>query len=485
MLFNSVEYLFIFLPLAVLGYYLAGLTRSRTLVNAWCVLASLFFYSWWRPENITVILVSILMNHFLGRELGRKKNKRLLVAGIAANLLLLFYYKYIDFFILNVNLATGAGIRPLDIVLPLAISFFTFQQIAFLVDCHRGGAKEHSFLEYILFVAFFPQLIAGPIVRHNEMMPQFQKEGAARPNLENIAKGLFILSVGLFKKVVIADTFATWASAGFGGNFLPTFFDAWGISLSYTFQIYFDFSGYTDMAIGSALMFNILLPVNFNSPYKALNIQDFWRRWHITLSHWLREHVYIPLGGSRGGRWATALNLFLTFLIGGIWHGAGWTFVVWGALHGIALVAHRFWKNAGYRLNRYVSWACTFLFVNAAWVFFRAESLKDAARILRGMAMFNGVALPARLGAILGVSGSLPEVPFVTGLTTYLFILAMGLVAVAMPNSMELIGFNCAEPEKCLFQRKVPAAVLTGLAAGIASLFLVITTGSEFLYFNF
>ena len=262
--------------------------------------------------------------------------------------------------------------------MPIAISFFTFQQIIYLVDSYRGETKEYAFLNYSVFVAFFPQLISGPIVHHKEMMPQFENNRNKIINHENIAIGMLFFSIGLFKKVVLADTFATWATNGFDRAEILYFFEAWATSLSYTFQLYFDFSGYADMAIGIGLLFNIRLPINFNSPYKSRDIRDFWRRWHITLSRFLRDYVYIPLGGNKGTSIKTYNNLMVTFLIGGIWHGAGWTFVFWGLLHGLALVLQRLWSSFGLKMPTLLAWFITYNFVNLAWVFFRAESFSDA-----------------------------------------------------------------------------------------------------------
>ena len=354
------------------------------------VFASLFFYSWWNIAYLPIILSSLLFNYVIGNSLNenfkkvRVHKKYLLAFGIISNISLLGYFKYTDFLINNFNLAFDGSVPLLHLALPLAISFFTFQQIAYLVDSYRGETAEYDFLNYALFVTFFPQLIAGPIVHHSEMMPQFASRWNLVKNYKNIALGLFIFSIGLFKKVVIADSFAVWAAAGFNASTL-NFFEAWATSLSYTFQLYFDFSGYTDMAIGAALLFNIKLPINFNSPYKALDIQDFWRRWHITLSRFLRDYVYIPLGGNRKGSFRTYTNLLATFIIGGIWHGAGWTFVFWGFLHGMALVIHRFWKSLGMNMPKVLAWFITFNFINIAWVFFRAKEWSDAVMVLRGM----------------------------------------------------------------------------------------------------
>lgn len=371
--------------------------NKRLVIGAkgFLVFASLFFYSWWNIAYLPIILSSMLFNYVIGNSLndnyGKIKinKKTLLSVGIVANLALLGYFKYADFFMENFNLAFDGSMPLLHLALPLAISFFTFQQIAYLVDSYRKETAEYDFLNYALFVTFFPQLIAGPIVHHKEMMPQFASKWNMVKNYKNIALGLFIFSIGLFKKVVIADTFAIWATKGFDHSEVLTLFEAWITSLSYTFQLYFDFSGYTDMAIGAALLFNIKLPINFNSPYKARDIQDFWRRWHITLSRFLRDYIYIPLGGNRVSSFRTYNNLMITFILGGLWHGAGWTFVFWGFLHGVALVIHRFWKQLGFTMNSILAWFITFNFVNIAWVFFRAKEWEDAVKVLKGMFGLN------------------------------------------------------------------------------------------------
>jgi D-alanyl-lipoteichoic acid acyltransferase DltB (MBOAT superfamily) len=403
LLFNSYPFIFLFLPISFFVYfYLLG-RRLKTAARAFLVGASLFFYSWWNVIYLPIILFSMFFNYAVGSTLGEKSKivqihrKGLLFFGIAANLSLLGYFKYSDFFISNINLLFGASIPLLHLVLPLAISFFTFQQIAYLVDSYRGETKEYDFLNYALFVTFFPQLIAGPIVHHSEMMPQFASRWNLVKNYKHIAAGLFIFSIGLFKKVVIADGFAVWATAGFDTAPFLTLIEAWATSLSYTFQLYFDFSGYTDMAIGAALLFNIKLPFNFNSPYKAMDIQDFWHRWHMTLSRFLRDYLYIPLGGNRKGSFRSYTNLLITFLLGGAWHGAEWTFVLWGLLHGMALMLHRAWKSFGFSMPNLWGWLVTFLFVNFSWVFFRAEEWSDAVRVLKGMIGVSGITLPTGL----------------------------------------------------------------------------------------
>jgi D-alanyl-lipoteichoic acid acyltransferase DltB (MBOAT superfamily) len=356
----------------------------------------------------------MVFNYVIGRSLNKacKNNtkgfskKSILIFGIVFNLSLLGYFKYTDFLIENFNLAFNSNAELLNLALPLAISFFTFQQIAYLVDSYRQETKEYDFLNYALFVTFFPQLIAGPIVHHKEMMPQFAKTRNKVKNYRNIATGLFIFSIGLFKKVVIADTFAIWATNGFDTATTLNLFEAWATSLSYTFQLYFDFSGYADMAIGLALLFNIRLPINFNSPYKATNIQDFWRRWHMTLSRFMRDYIYIPLGGNKKGSFRTYNNLMATFVIGGIWHGAGWTFVFWGFLHGAALAVQKLWSKLGFKLWTWLAWFITFNFVNITWVFFRAKEWDDAVKVLSSMFSLGGLELSFNyLQAMIMLSG--------------------------------------------------------------------------------
>ena len=343
MLFNSYSFIFIFLPLTFLIYFLLNSKGLYFYSKTFIALASLVFYSWWNIIYLPLLLLSITFNFTIGIMLSNKteknyKKKLLLVLGIITNLLLLGYFKYMDFFIENYNSITDSNFPLLEITLPLAISFFTFQQISYLVDSYKGFTKEYKFIDYTIFVTFFPQLIAGPIVHHKEMMPQFSDNKNKTINFQNISMGLFIFSIGLFKKVVIADSFSSYVSNGFDIQEKLTFIEAWITSLSYTFQLYYDFSGYTDMAIGLALLFNIKLPINFNSPYKATNIQDFWRRWHMTLSRFLKDYIYIPLGGNKGKDLTIYTNLLITFLLAGIWHGAGWTFVLWGLFHALAMI---------------------------------------------------------------------------------------------------------------------------------------------------
>ena len=490
MLFNSYEFIFAFLPFTFFVYFYLNRKRLTEAAKAFLVFASLFFYSWWNIAYLPIILASMLFNYVVGVSLSKKGEhakvgkKAVLVFGIVANVALLGYFKYADFFLENINLVTGANIPLLHLALPLAISFFTFQQIAYLVDSYRGETKEYDFLNYANFVTFFPQLIAGPIVHHAEMMPQFARKRNKVKHYSNIAMGLFIFSIGLFKKVVIADTFGVWAKQGFDVAQSLNFFEAWATSLSYTFQLYFDFSGYTDMAIGAALLFNIKLPINFNSPYKALSIQDFWHRWHMTLSRFLKDYIYIPLGGNRKGEYRTYYNLMVTFLIGGIWHGAGWTFLFWGFLHGLALVIQKVWNSLGFRLHTLLAWFITFNFVNIAWVFFRAKEWDDALKVLGGMAGTNGFVLPGFLRTKLGFLqthgiefGQWMQKMAIAGdggMKAVVWTMGGFILILAFKNSNELL-------ERFDFRKRELLFMLVCFTVAILSL----KKASDFLYFNF
>jgi D-alanyl-lipoteichoic acid acyltransferase DltB (MBOAT superfamily) len=470
LLFNSFEFIFAFLPITFFIYFYLNHLRVVEASKGFLLFSSLFFYSWWDIIYLPIILSSMLFNYILSHYLMQQdrklenilSKKSILTFGILVNISLLGYFKYTDFFLENFNLTFNTKIELLHLALPLAISFFTFQQISYLIDSYKQKMKEYNFLNYALFVTFFPQLIAGPIVHHKEMMPQFSKNKNKIKNYKNIAKGLFIFSIGLFKKVIIADIFSRWATQGFDVATTLNLTQAWITSLSYTFQLYFDFSGYTDMAIGIALFFNIKLPINFNSPYKAVNIQDFWKRWHITLSRFLKDYIYIPLGGNRKGDFRTYNNLLITFLIGGLWHGAGWTFVFWGFLHGIALIIHRIWSHLNFRLWSWVGWFITFNFINISWIFFRAKEWDDAIKVLGSMFTINPMIFSFSLEHI---NGSIKTIPMVI---IFLF------VVLFTKNSMEKLQ------EFKLNYRTVIFTVIT-FFLGIISMNKV----SEFLYFNF
>lgn len=489
MLFNGYEFIFFFLPVTFFIYFWLNKKRLTQASKAWMVFASLFFYSWWNIVYLPLILGSILFNFAVGSTITKMNDgtsvkkgfssKSLLTFGIVSNIALLAYFKYMDFFIINTNSVLGTHWDLMHIILPLGISFFTFTQIAYLVDAHHNEVKEMDYLNYTLFVTFFPHLLAGPILHHKEMMPQFDSIKSKVINYKNISAGLFLFSIGLFKKVVIADTFAQWAIIGFDQAETLDRVEAWATSLSYTFQLYFDFSGYTDMALGIALLFNIKLPINFNSPYKALDIQDFWRRWHITLSRFLRDYIYIPIGGNRNGEFRTYANLFTVFLIGGLWHGASWMFIIWGALHASAIVIHRAWKSFGFAMNKIIAWFITFNFINITWIFFRAKDWDSAQKILQGMFFGDTVfsdKLEQKLFFLKNIG--IEFGPFTThlgGHASTMVWIAVGLIlVVAAPNSNTWV--RALKPTK--FYLFITIFVLLYS-------FLNLAKNSEFLYFNF
>jgi alginate O-acetyltransferase complex protein AlgI len=489
MIFNSPTFIFAFLPVVFVGWLILARQRLAVAAKTWLAAGSMVFYAWWNPFFLPLLLGSIWFNYRLGTALmplaGQRAGRRLLAFGVGMNLLALCWFKYANFIVANLNAVTPAAIPSLDVPLPLGVSFFTFTQIAWLVDSWQGKVRNRSALDFTLFVTFFPHLIAGPILHHQEMMSQFASRWTRGLRASNVARGLFLFSLGLFKKVVLADTFAIWADGGFDASGPLDFFGAWGASLSYALQLYFDFSGYCDMAIGAALIFNIRLPINFNSPYKALDIQDFWRRWHMTLSRYLRDYVYVPLGGNRRGPARVSINLMATFVLGGLWHGASWMFVAWGALHGAAIVVHRAWKARMTPLPKALAWTVTFAFVVVAWVFFRAKSWEAAARILDGMCDLRSIAawpsslLPTRDLAWAGtffdpLLGLLP-VQLVAHLAC-LVAVAVGMVVVSQRNTMELADRHA------LSGRGLMAAFL---AFSTAALMMVASRQSAFLYFNF
>ena len=402
--------------------------------------------------------------------------KYVLIFGIVCNVALLCYYKYMDFFISNINLLTNSQFNLTQIALPLGISFFTFTQIAYLVDVYRNVANEYQVANYVLFVTFFPHLIAGPIIHHKEMMPQFDRLRNKILNYKNIEKGIFLFAIGLFKKVVLADTVGVWANYGFDIQTPLYFLEAWVTALSFTFQIYFDFSGYTDMALGSALLFNIYLPNNFNSPYKALNIQDFWRRWHITLSRFLRDYIYIPLGGNRQEE---LRNLFLTFLIGGIWHGAGWTFIIWGVLHGAAMIIQRLWQKLDITMPKLLAWFITFNFINVTWIFFRAKNWESATNVLKGMFGLNGFhfeSMKLSLNYILNNNLIFHNWSRTRGYDIRIlsYLLFLLIIVLFFKNSQEMVNKFMPNNKNLVF-----AIVI--MIIGI----LHLSRPTEFLYFNF
>jgi alginate O-acetyltransferase complex protein AlgI len=508
-LFNSLGFLLFFLPAAVAGFFWFGRFNQR-LAAAWLAGASIFFYGYWDYRYLALLGGSILFNYWAGYKIGhivQSGRKFWLTFAVTLNLLLLAYYKYADFFIVTLNGTVGTGLPLLNIALPVGISFFTFTQIAFLVDTYQGKVKEYRFIHYVLFVTYFPHLIAGPVLHHKEMMPQFANPLNYRPSASNFAVGASIFVVGLAKKVLIADNIAPMANAVFTPGANPQFIEAWVGVLAYTFQLYFDFSGYSDMAIGLSRMFGIALPLNFNSPYKALNISDFWRRWHMTLSRFLRDYLYVALGGNRHGSFARYRNLMLTMVLGGLWHGAGWTYVVWGTLHGLYLVIHLAWGALLGRLG-WVNWQSssayrwgatllTFMAVMLAWVFFRATDFATAANILGALVGNNGLSLPNTAKPLAQGFASVGIQPVFEGIrwvdTFGLVILAGAMLLTWLaPNTQEI--FRRFEPclEKVNEPREMPSLVWQpSLRWSVALAFLMcicvlsLNRPSEFLYFQF
>lgn len=471
------------------------------------VLASLFFYGWWNPLYVPLILASVLVNFFLGRQMAKQQQqtlrKILLWLGLGFNLLLLGYFKYANFFVDSVQTLSGAQFNWTDVVLPIAISFFTFQQIAYLVDVYKNKAKEYRFVHYCLFITFFPQLIAGPVVHHRDILPQFLQPHVYRFSTKHFALGLTLFAMGLFKKTVFADSIAVYASPIFvaadSGDVL-TFIESWGGLMAYSFQIYFDFSGYSDMAMGLAMMIGIMLPVNFNSPYKAANFVELWRRWHITVSQFLRDYIYIPLGGSRRGKVRRYNNLMITMVLGGLWHGAGVGFIVWGFLMGSYLCINSAW---GYWCSRLgfapkAGWyhkGCvllTFLVWTASWPFFNAATLDGTMALYQGLSGFNGIVLPqgysAWLSPLLAIANPLDitfgKVQHFAGSVQIAGLIFLAVVVWTMPNSNELIRRLSVMSKR---RGQARWLALYGLLGGFALAMglMGISEFNEFIYFRF
>ncbi len=507
MLFNSYTFIFLFLPLTLLLFHSlrnAGLERGSILV---LTLMSLVFYGWWNAKYLLLLVPLILVNFVLATRIAPRGGQRpstaklLLVTGLALNLAALGYFKYANFFVDNFNGLLGLNLFLDKVVLPLGISFFIFQKIAFLIDVYNGKVDRLNLLDYSLFVAFFPQLIAGPIVHHSEVMEQFRKKGSIPTDC--FALGITIFAIGLAKKVLFADTAALYASPQFAAVAAGAkldFFAAWGAALAYTAQLYFDFSGYSDMAIGSALLFGIRLPVNFNSPYKSASIIEFWTRWHITLSRFLRDYLYIPLGGSRKGRTRHFINLFVTMLLCGLWHGAGWTFVIWGALHGFYLVINHMWRLLREKLGiffdesnssrRWIGQTTTFFAIVVGWVLFRSEDFGSAIEMLKAMAGHNGINLPTSLANLrLVLPGSHGSTA--SGIAVSAALLAIAWIA---PNTQQITAYigpkgvydpgDVGEERITISWMISPRwAVAVGCLLCVSLLFM--SKVSEFIYFQF
>ena len=523
MLFNSYEFLLVFFPLTLAGFFWTGRRFGLDVAIAWLSIASMAFYAWWDWRYAPLLAASITGNALAGRSIVQLRSEERLSAArhtlwlaIALNLLLLGYFKYANFFLDAFAAAMGTTRSTLDVVLPIGISFFTFTQIAYLVDAWRGEVEAFSLRRYILFVTYFPHLIAGPVLHHREMMSQFADPRIVHPRWSNLSVGASIFIIGLFKKVILADNTAIYASPLFAaaraGDPL-TFFDAWLGAFAYSMQLYFDFSAYSDMAIGLSLMFGIRIPMNFNSPYQATNIIDFWRRWHLSLSRFLRDYLYIPLGGGHSGPIRQRVNLMVTMLLGGLWHGAGWTFVVWGGLHGIYLVVNHVWRTwraslrtPTSRHERWMGAVLTFIAVLVAWVFFRADSWEAASRIVLAMAGHNGVGLPGGLGQTLpsplregleGLGMSFDGM-FLVRVGDWreggAWLALTGAIAFLAPNTyrwfyafrpaLPIYGTPAPIQKRRLRWRPSPAWALC-LGALFFVSFLALSRPSEFLYFQF
>ncbi len=478
MVFSSLEYFLCFLPVTVFIYYFCLYKHYTKYLLFIIIISSLFFYGYWNPKNLYIIISSVLVNYCFSRLLLSQNTyrKTIFILSVFFNIFLIFIYKYLDFSISIVNYCFNQELPFYHIVLPIGISFFTFQQIAYLSDCYTQkhlGSSE-GFLNYCCFICFFPQLIAGPIVHHKDVIPQFYSIQSQIIRWKNIHYAILFFTIGLSKKLLIADNLSPLVTYCFDTADQLTFLEALFGSLCYTFQLYFDFSGYADMAIGSALFFNIKLPCNFNSPYKAVSIRDFWRRWHITLSVWLRDYIYIPLGGNRKGQTRTYLNLFITFLIGGIWHGAAITFVIWGILHGLALIIHRIWlqlceKKRVKPLPRIFAWLITFLFINFSWIVFRVHELSDLRKFFKALTFQHSFNFSkAFIKQIIPSISLYPE--------KALLIIAVLLLLIFAKNSQQL-------------QNKFKKTWFTAYCAVLATYCiykLLFSEGSqEFIYFQF
>ncbi len=467
MLFNSYVFIFQFLPITLFGFLFLFYLNKKEIAFGWLTLTSLYFYSQWNLWNLPILLGSVFINFHLGILIGQGQ-RFALYFGVCFNLLLLGWFKYAGFAASLFNEGSS-----LALALPLAISFFTFQQIAYLVDIHRQVISPFKFRKYLLFVSFFPHLIAGPIMHYREMMPQFTQLTITKSHLQVMGLGIVFFSIGLFKKVVLADHFATMSDPIFASaTNLQTFgsIEAWQGMLAYTFQIYFDFSGYTEMAIGLGLLFGIWLPINFNSPYKASSIIDFWRRWNITVSNFFRDYVYIPLGGNRTGQWHQASNLVITMLLAGLWHGAGWTFLVWGGLHGLLLaINHRLPKSPPGILWRAGSILFTFVLVAFLWVLFRAETMTSALHYY------------SRLWQYPDLSQLFNE----QGIYTFAWLMIGFTIIWILPGTLHWLRYTQCKENPTSIHLHAGHGLLAGILLFISLKMMTNTPSQSFIYFVF
>ena len=490
MLFNSYIFILLFLPLVLIIYFLLNKFNKYVLSNVWLICMSLWFYAYFNTNYIIILLLSISVNYIISRILymeymnrNQSIKKAVLFSGILINVGSIFYFKYFDFFIDNMNSLFNQTFELKNILLPLGISFFTFQQMSFIVDSYKmcGGGYKYSFLEYSAYVTFFPQLVAGPIVTHDVLVPQLQDESRKQLNWDYMAKGIALFTLGLAKKVLLADVFGNAVSYAFDNIEFLDSTNAVIAMLSYTIQIYFDFSGYSDMAIGLGWMMNIDLPVNFDSPYKALTVTGFWKRWHMTLTSFFTKYLYIPLGGNRKGTRRTCINIFIVFLLSGLWHGAGWTFVLWGAMHGLAQIAERLFKAWWDKMHPVFSWMLSFGFINVTWVFFRADSIHDALRILKRIFCMNFGSIDQEIVSVFAqpewqyISDFNPEfLQVYPNCIMLIYYLLVFVIILGMPNAKYIA-------ENHIQNKVVPVAIAFCLTWCLFSFSGV----STFLYFNF
>lgn len=498
MLFNSYIFIFLFLPLALIGWYGLNRLKAYELAKLFIALMSLWFYGYFNPYYLMVILGSIFVNYLLSYCLKRWNSPGVLKAGlwvgVLFNLGILFYFKYYDFFFENINAVFKTDFTLRYIVLPLGISFFTFQQLSFVIDRAKGKAEHYSFVNYLTFVTFFPQLIAGPIVLYKEMMPQFENTENRRFNADHFAQGISIFTIGLAKKVLLADVLALPVNYGFAHNELLDTPSTLLVVLAYTFQIYFDFSGYSDMAIGLGRMFNIELPVNFNSPYKACSVRELWQRWHMTLSRFFIQYVYIPLGGSRKGKLRTIFNTFMVFFLSGLWHGANWTYIAWGSMQGLLVI----WDNLGIvgvkgsnektpakvYIPKWLGWLFTFGFFNVSLIFFGSSSMTSAMQMFQNIFAWKNTGHLFRLAANLDIpefylisqalTMKAPELLSYAYVVLFVFLLLISAFIISRKNTLQLVEAHSISKKLCVY-------------VVILFVWCVISFSqvSTFIYFNF
>ena len=489
MLFNSPEFIFVFIPVVLIFASFTQRYISKETNIYLIILSSIFFYGFWNISFVPLLIGSVLFNFLIHKKI---KNRRFLITGLIINISLLLFFKYTNFFIDNISLILDKQFTHYNIALPLAISFFTFQQIAFIVDSYKNKTTKFSIYEYMLFITFFPQLIAGPIVRFHQFIPQL-KSNKLNISLDNISIGIVIFSIGLFKKVVLADQLGLVTDNVFfhSSQHTLSFFESWGGVLAFTFQIYFDFSGYSDMAIGLGQIFGIKLPLNFNSPYKSKSIIDFWRRWHISLSSFLKEYIYIPLGGNKKGTFIKYLNILIVMLVGGVWHGAGWNFILWGLSHGILLIInHEINRNnLKIYLPTFGKQIFTFLLVAINWVLFRSENLMSIKNIYLGMIGQNGFYLDHRLEKFLPFTSSLIVFEGQNigsfDLVGVFYIVISILIISLFSNTNEIINKKEKSLINLKFDFNIRGSIYLATMLFLSILLMLNVPKTEFLYFDF